>query len=156
MLRLAHIISGKSSVGEVNLERVRELAGQIRQAVRQLEQLAVGGEEAFVSDYKGLNAAKYLLVIAIEAVLDICGHIVAKTGGRSPQDYADCIEVLKELGAVDPDFTKRLIRMVRFRNRLVHLYDRINDAEVYRILKENVTDFEQYLESLGRYLKRAV
>jgi len=70
----------------------------------------------------------------------------------SPEDYADCIAILAELGAIDDALRQRLVRMARFRNPLVHLYWRVVDAEVHRVIREDLGDFDEYLASLGRYL----
>lgn len=60
--------------------------------------------------------------------------------------------VLAELGAIDEALRTRLVHMARFRNLLVHVYVRVDDGEVYRVIRENLDDFDQYLASLGRYL----
>ncbi len=138
---------------EVNLDRVRELAGHVRDAVRQLRDLGGMPPDAFLADARTINAAKYLLVVATEAALDICNHLAARRGGRSPEDYADCFAVLYEIGIVDGDLRQRLTRMARFRNRLVHLYWKVDDAEVFRIIRDDVHDLEEYLVRVGRYLK---
>jgi len=83
--------------------------------------------------------------VATEAALDICNHLAARRGARSPEDYADCMAVLQEIGAIGPDLRDRLARMARFRNLLVHVYARVDDGEVYRVIDE-------YLASVGRYL----
>lgn len=88
----------RRSVANVNLDRLRELAGHIRNACRQLRDLAGSGIRNFVEDPKTLNSAKYLLIVATEAALDICNHLAAKQGGRSPEDYADCMTILAEMG----------------------------------------------------------
>jgi uncharacterized protein YutE (UPF0331/DUF86 family) len=76
--------------------------------------------EAFISDAKTTNSAKYLLIVASEVALDICNHLVAKKGGHSLEDYADCMSILSEIGALDPDLRTRMSKMARFRNLLVH------------------------------------
>jgi uncharacterized protein YutE (UPF0331/DUF86 family) len=43
--------------------------------------------------------------------------------------------------------------MARFRNRLVHFYYRVDDKEVYDILKNNLLDFENFIESIELFLK---
>jgi uncharacterized protein YutE (UPF0331/DUF86 family) len=45
------------------------------------------------------------------------------------------------------------MRMSRFQNLLVHLYVRVNDGEVHRVIREDLGDLERYLASVGRYLK---
>jgi uncharacterized protein YutE (UPF0331/DUF86 family) len=42
--------------------------------------------------------------------------------------------------------------MARFRNLLVHLYARVDDGEVYRVIGESLGDLDEYLGSIGRYL----
>lgn len=138
---------------EVNLDRLRDLAGNLRDAVRQLQDIGQIPRAAFLEDGRAVNAAKYLLIVAAEAALDICNHIAARRGGRSPADYADCIAILAEIGAIAPELRDRLVRMAKFRNRLVHLYWKVDNAEVYRVIQEDLRDFDGYLESLGRYLE---
>jgi uncharacterized protein YutE (UPF0331/DUF86 family) len=129
-------------VSEVNRDRLRQLAGHVRDAVRQLRELGQVPRDAFVADPRLANSAKYLLIVAAEAALDICNHLAARRGGRSPEDYAD--------------LSARLMRMARFRNLLVHLYARVNDGEVHRVIREDLGDLERYLHSVGRYLKAEI
>jgi uncharacterized protein YutE (UPF0331/DUF86 family) len=140
-------------VSEVNLDRLRELAGYLLGAVRELRELGRTPREVFLADSRTVNSAKYLLIVATEAALDICNHTAARRGGRSPRDYADCLAVLGEIGAVGEVLGGRLARMARFRNLLVHLYWKVEDAEIYRVIQEDLGDLEEYLRSLGRFLK---
>ena len=143
-------------MSEVNLDRLRELAGYLRDAVRQLRELGQQPRELFVADPRATNSAKYLLIVAAEAALDICNHLAARRGARSPQDYADCMAIMTEIGVIDLDLGTRLMRMSRFRNLLVHLYARVNDGEVHRVIREDLGDLERYLASVGRYLKAEI
>jgi uncharacterized protein YutE (UPF0331/DUF86 family) len=139
-------------VSEVNLDRLRELAGHLRDAVRQLRDLGQGSRESFLADPRRVNSAKYLLIVASEAALDICNHLAVRRGARSPTDYADCMTILREIGILDEELTVRLVRMARFRNLLVHLYAKVNDGEVHRLIQEDLGDFDRYLASIGHYL----
>ena len=38
-----------------------------------------------------------------------------------------------------------LLQMVKFRDRAVHLYDKVSDEEVYKIIKNNISDFERFI-----------
>lgn len=151
--RLRDGIFGRCWVRDVNLDRLRDLAGHVRNAGRQLDELAAVGEEAFLADPKTLNSAKYLLIVAAEASLDICNHLAAKKGGRSPEDYADCMTILSELGVLDRDLCVRMSKMARFRNLLVHLYWKVDDREVFRVVRKHLSDFDEYLAAVGRYLR---
>jgi uncharacterized protein YutE (UPF0331/DUF86 family) len=135
------------------MDRLRELAGHLRNAVRQLRELSGIPCEQFLADSRALNSAKYLLIVAAESSLDICNHLAARRGARSPDDYADCVSILAEIGVIDDDLKTRLARMARCRNLLVHVYGRVDDGRVHRVLQEDVGDFDRYLVSVGRYLE---
>jgi uncharacterized protein YutE (UPF0331/DUF86 family) len=139
-------------VSEINLDRLRELAGHVRDSVRQLRELGEPSREAFLAEPRSVNSAKYLLIVATEAALDICNHLAARRGARSPEDYADCMAIMAEIGVIDDDLKARMMRMARFRNLLVHLYARVDDGQVHRVIRENLVDLERYLASVGRYL----
>lgn len=143
-------------MSEVNLDRLRELAGHLRDSVRQLRELGRSPREVFLAEPRSVNSAKYLLIVATEAALDICNHLAARRGARSPEDYADCMAIMAELGVIDDDLKGRLMRMARFRNLLVHLYARVDDGQVHRVIRERLGDLESYLASVGRYLKAEV
>ena len=143
-------------MSEVNLDRIRELAGHLRDAVRQLRELGQPPRDLFVADPRATNGAKYLLIVAAEAGLDICNHLAARRGARSPEDYADRMAIMAELGVIDDDLAARLMRLSRFRNLLVHLSARLNDGEVHRVIRDDLGDLERYLTSVGRYLKAEI
>ncbi len=43
--------------------------------------------------------------------------------------------------------------MARFRNLLVHPYWRVDDREVFCVIRDHLDDFENYLLAVGRHLK---
>ena len=139
-------------MAEPNLDRLRTLAGELRSALSELNEFATMSVDSFVRDRRAVNSAKYLLIVATEAALDICNHLVSRRGQRSPADYADCIGILGEMGAIDPDLRGRLVKMARFRNLIVHLYWRVDDREVHRVIREDLTDLDVYLRAVGVYL----
>jgi uncharacterized protein YutE (UPF0331/DUF86 family) len=76
-------------VTKFNLDRIRQLAGEINYALSKLDKIGQISEKEFINNFEKLDSAKYNLIIGIEAAIDICNHIVAKAGGRTPCDYAD-------------------------------------------------------------------
>lgn len=136
----------------LNVDRLRLRLGAIADALRRLRELGALGEETFLADFRNTESAKYLLIVAIEAAIDICNHIVARGGGRSPQDYADCFEVLSELGVLKPALVERLKRMARFRNLVVHLYWPVDNRLVYRAICEDQEDLEDFGQEILDWL----
>ncbi len=134
---------------EYNVDRIRQIMGEINTALRKLDGYAGIAESEFISDPEKIDGAKYNLIVVIEGAIDICGSIVARAGGRAPKDYADCFTVLGELGILEAKFVDRLKRMAKFRNLLVHLYWKVDDHRVHRILKDDLRDIKDYLRVIN-------
>ena len=121
-------------------------------ALQRLEELGKISEVEFAADPHKVGSAKYNLIVAIEGTVDLSNHIISKNGFRTPEDYADTFRVMEEKGVFDAEFTRSLIRMARFRNRLVHIYWDINDAEIYRIILTRLQDIRRFLKEIGNFL----
>ena len=140
--------------GKVDVERVRSLLGELNEARRKMKLIAAEDEEAFLGDFRNRDAAKYQLIVAIEASIDVCSHLVASLGGRAPSDYADCFSVLADLGVVTETLVDRLRTMARFRNLVVHLYWVVDDRRVFEILRNDATDLDDFRDAVLGWLKR--
>jgi uncharacterized protein YutE (UPF0331/DUF86 family) len=70
-----------------------------------------------------------------------------------PEDYADTFRVMAEVGTITENFSEELIKMAKFRNRLVHIYWEINDKQLYQILQNNLDDLKKLLDSIAGFLE---
>ena len=137
---------------EFNPDKVRKITSEVLLALERLEDLKSLSEKEFLSDTHKVGSAKYNLIVAIEGAVDICNHIISKNGFRTPEDYADTFRVMSDRGAFDAEFTKTLIQMARFRNRLVHIYWDIDDLEMYRIVRSHLDDIRKFLKAIGAFI----
>jgi uncharacterized protein YutE (UPF0331/DUF86 family) len=126
--------------------------GEINAALHKLDRYSGISEEEFLSSSEKIDSAKYNLIVAIEAAIDICNSIVARAGGRAPRDHADCFVILGELNLITGEYVDRLKRMAKFRNLLVHLYWKVDDRRVFKILKEDIQDIKDYLKLIDRVI----
>ena len=62
-----------------------------------------------------------------------------------PEDYADTFKVIGETEVFSKEFVERLMKMARFRNRLVHIYWEVDDEVVYSILRDDIKDIEEFI-----------
>lgn len=129
---------------DVDPIRVRDLLGNLADARRRLDQLQNVSEDEFLGDFRNSESAKYLLIVASEAAIDVCNHVVARHGAVAPDSYAECFTRLAELGVITSELAGRLRNMARFRNMLVHLYWEVDDRRVYQILQNNLGDLDEF------------
>jgi uncharacterized protein YutE (UPF0331/DUF86 family) len=136
-----------------NPDKISILISEMRRSVNHLKTLRSLNKDSFLSDPDKIGSAKYHFIVSIESGIDICNHIISQNGYRAPEDYADTFQVLSENGAFDSEFADTLKEMAKFRNRLVHLYLKIDDGQVYEILQDRLEDFKKFLNSIALFLE---
>ncbi|MFO7979541.1 MAG: DUF86 domain-containing protein [Candidatus Aminicenantes bacterium] len=133
-------------------DRMLKLVSQMREALGNLQRLKDYKKSVFISDPDKIGSAKYNFIMAIEAAIDMCNHIISRNGYRAPEDYADTFTVLGEKGAFEKSFVNDLKEMAKFRNRLVHIYWEIDENQIYDILLTRLGDFKKLLNQLAKFL----
>ena len=136
-----------------NPDKIGKLVSEIRKAVSRMKSLGELDKDTFLNDPDKLGSAKYNFIVAIEAAIDICNHVISQNGYRVPEDYADTFQVLAEQGVFDKEFSDELKEMGKFRNRLVHIYWEVDDERVYELLRSRLGDFKMFLDSIAVFLK---
>lgn len=137
---------------EFNPDKVRKITSEVLLALDRLEDLKKLTEVEFTADPHKIGSAKYNLIVVIEGIVDLCNHVIAKNGFRTPEDYGDTFRVMQENKAFDSKFTNSLIQMARFRNRLVHIYWDIDNGELYKILQTSLQDIRRFLKEYGIFI----
>ncbi|BBO81253.1 hypothetical protein DSCO28_18190 [Desulfosarcina ovata subsp. sediminis] len=106
--------------------------------------------------YQG--STERFLQLAIESCINIGNRLLSlyqfTKPVAMPGTYADIFKELGRLGVVDNEFMQRLIKMARFRNRLVHLYWDIDPESIYRFLQENLNDFKLFQQNVIDFLHK--
>lgn len=138
---------------QFNEEKMVRLVSELRKSVARLKALSSAPKEDFLGDPDKIGSSKYHFIVAIEACIDICNHIISRNGYRVPEDYGDTFRVMGEVGALDKGFSDDLVHMAKFRNRLVHLYWEVDDRQLYEILQTRLTDFKSFLDSMAGFLE---
>jgi len=139
---------------DVDPIRVRELLGHINESGQRLRELARQSRADFLADYRNTESAKYLFIVAAEAAIDICNHIVARAGGRAPNSYADCFAALADLGVFSSVLAEQLQPLARFRNLLVHRYGEVSDERVYEIMHHDLGTLDSFRNAIAKWLER--
>ena len=91
---------------------------------------------------------------SIEALIDISNHIISRENLGVPESNADSFRILADNGIITAEKLKIFTAMARFRNKVVHLYDEIDEVEIYRIIVEHLGDFDYFInEVFERYFQ---
>ncbi|MDR1022525.1 MAG: DUF86 domain-containing protein [Prevotellaceae bacterium] len=92
------------------------------------------------------KATERALQVAIEAVIDTCERILALEQQAPAGSSADTVKKVQELGIIsnNPDYTE----MVKFRNFIVHRYEKIDLEIVYAIVKKKLPLFREFIHDI--------
>jgi len=135
---------------EVDKERIVFLIGEIEKSVGILKDYGQKEKEELITDLRSLGSVKYYLILAIEACVDICNHIIAKGNIGVPESYSDCFKMLGDVNIISKELSGRLFNMAKFRNLLVHLYWKVDDEKIYEILQSELDDFDEFIRQIAR------
>jgi len=123
------------------LAELQEYLGQIKE----YRNLTV---EQYLGDWKIQRIIERTLQMMLETCTDIAGHIISDRGYRIPTSYADTFKVLYEKNILDKGLFETMGKMARFRNIVVHHYDRIDADIVIDILSRDLVHFSDYKDAI--------
>lgn len=95
-------------------------------------------------------AGRYLVQVAAQTCIDLANHVLASEGWRAPRDLADSFTVLHEHDVIDEALAGRLRGLAGLRNRLVHVYDTVDDARVHQLLAAGLPDLDAFAKAIAR------
>lgn len=130
------------------LERVKLLEENVRELTSFRERIRL---EDIKSDKTKEWALRYGLLETIQLVIDISCHLVSKNNLGNPQNYSDCINLLKEFKYIQGDIVSKLTAMVGLRNILVHEYIHVDTDKLFGLL-DNISDFVTFVESIRDHI----
>ena len=119
---------------------LRKLA-ELEEYLRQIKEYANVNVEQYSKDWRIQRIVERTLQMMIESCADIAGHIISDRGYRVPTSYADTFRVLYEKEILTKDLFETVEKMSKFRNIIVHHYDRIDPEIVVTILRKDLDVF---------------
>ncbi|MCK5057697.1 MAG: DUF86 domain-containing protein [Candidatus Aminicenantes bacterium] len=138
---------------EINVEKLKNRINEIKENSEKIKKYSSIPDSEFWQDERNVLAIKHLLLQSIEACGSICSHVLAKKFFKSPSSFSDCFENLYNSKIIDKELSNKLRQMARFRNILVHRYWEIDDSKILEYSRNNLQDFDLFLEAILSYLK---
>lgn len=124
----------------------------VRENLERMAQIPQSSYDEFSADFRNLDSALHRLQTSIQALIDVGSLVLARRGLGAPTTSREILEKLEAARLLPDGSTTRFGPIFGFRNRIVHLYDRIDPEIVYRILTEDRRD----LDALSKLLADAL
>jgi uncharacterized protein YutE (UPF0331/DUF86 family) len=132
---------------------VLQKSAQVSAMLQGLEGLPLGTLEEFVADTRNPAAAESYLRRALEGLLDLARHILAKGLGQAPAEYKEVAAMSMSAGLLSEGQGAFMMQIAGYRNRLVHFYDEVSDNELYDICSSQLDDVRSLLDALLEWVR---
>jgi len=110
--------------------------------------------EDYRNDWKSQRIIERTLQMMIETCVDIAGHVISDSKFRIPESYADSFRVLSENNIITSELCQTMEQITKFRNIIVHHYDRVDAEIIVGILRNRLEDFMKYKDGIVQWLKK--
>jgi uncharacterized protein YutE (UPF0331/DUF86 family) len=131
---------------------LRKLA-ELEEYLGQVNEYASITVDRYSNDWKAQRIVERTLQMMIETCADVAGHIISDKGYRVPATYADTFRVLYENDMLNKGLFETMEKIAKFRNIIVHHYDKVDAEIVVGILKKDLNDFTAYKDAIISILK---
>lgn len=132
----------------VDVDRLRRLLTSLEDYRGRLEVLRELGVGEYVDEHA--YAGRYLVQASAQVSIDIANHVIASSGWRAPADFRDSFTVLEENGALQAELAERMRSLAGLRNRLVHVYEEVDDRIVHASLPEGLEDLSRFARAIAQ------
>ncbi len=137
----------------INRDKVRDKLQIIKDNLAKLEKIQTKGLDGFLESPFLADAATHLLQVSIAAMLDISHHLVSRNHLGTPKSYRETVEMLTQADILPLEKLPVFTMMVKFRNRAVHIYDKIDDKEIFDIIENHLSDFNCFIKAIVLFLE---
>lgn len=142
------------SPDKVRATTVLHMSARVDDMVHGLGTLPLGSLAQFTEDPRDAAAADSYLRRALEALLDLARHVLAKAVGQGDLEYEQVALALRRAGVVDEACGDLLVEMAGYRNRLTHFYDEVTTAELFGICAHRRADILRVRDAILDWLRR--
>ena len=141
-------------ISSLNLAKIQQNLNLIGVFIEKLEKMARIPKKAFLADERNPAASESFLRRCIEAIFDIGRHILSKSFSSKSLEYKEVALALGDKGVISKNYSRTLVKIAGYRNRLVHYYKEISNEELYEILQNDLGDLEKFLKEIEKFLKK--
>lgn len=109
--------------------------------------------EALAADRDAFDLVSFNLMLAVQACVDVAGHLIADEGWAPAKDLAEGFHRLQEQGVVSRETAEALARAAGLRNVVAHVYAQADPELVFRAASSGLDDLERFSREVAVWVK---
>lgn len=131
--------------------KLQTLVQTLEEVLNELRSLGIINTKLVSDDWRTQRAIERNLQVLVEVTIDICQRLIALLGQSPAATGTAAIERCIQLGILSDELDYR--QMVRFRNFIVHRYDRVDTAILVDVVNNQLAVFEQFRDEVLAYVQ---
>jgi uncharacterized protein YutE (UPF0331/DUF86 family) len=132
-------------------EKVVRLQAEVEDARQVLSEMASGDANEFLRDPIKIRAMKYTLIVLVEAICNLCRHVLAKRTHTVVEEYIEAILKMQEKGMLSDELVNQLIPLIKVRHQLIHGYWKTDDRRLFIETKSGLETIDKFMQEI-RYI----
>lgn len=142
------------NTGKIRTVVVTERVAWVRKMLVGIRNLPLSNFEQFMSDPRTPAAAESYLRRALEALLDLGRHVLAKGFALAPAEYKEVADELFRVSVLSEQDADLLRKMAGYRNRLVHFYHEVSQEELYSLCSLHLSEVDIVCEAILKWIQK--
>ena len=136
----------------LDADLVRRKMKLIMEDMTDVQPLAAMDRDSFCASRINRYAAERIFERMTGRMIDINYHMLVAARGLPPSSYFESFIDAGKIGALPPDFARKIAVSAETRSRLTHEWDDVEAAEVHMKLQSFMADLPEYLRKIEEYL----
>ncbi len=130
-------------------EIIQNKLARIEEYLTKLQEITPGKFKEYEKDWKTQMIAERGLQILVEIIIDVANRLIAIRNWGPTISSADSIRLLALKRVISSE--EPYLKIIKFRNFIVHDYDNVDNAIVYSILTRNLGDIRRFRDEVLNY-----
>lgn len=131
-------------------DKIMQYEAEIKEAQTFLGEMTLEDVDKFVLNPMKIKAMRYTLITLVEAICNLCRHILAKKTHTVVEEYMETILKMKEKGFLSEEIADRLIPLTKLRHQLIHGYWKTDDRRLFTETRESLKTIDQFLSEIDQ------
>ena len=153
-LSIRELFFSKNSTG-IDIDVIKKRIDFIKSEIEFLKQYVLSKDINEVINspiLKRLLERSFQLIV--EAIINICRHIISAKGWDPAYTVKDFIEKCCEKGIINKELFYKFVNFIRLRNIIVHRYLEINYNELYQKTIDLINSVKKFEEEIIQFLRK--
>jgi uncharacterized protein YutE (UPF0331/DUF86 family) len=132
---------------DVILEKINSIQRCLSTIYRATANNVSALDDVIIQDAVVLNIQR-----AVQLCIDMASYLIAHFKWGLPATLKGCFLILQDNKVITSKITEKMVKMIGFRNIVVHEYQKLNIHILKAIVKDHLGDFEEFYTHVLNYL----